>query len=346
MNTFFIIISTLISSFFFIKFFFPISINIGLTDRPTTRKTHSGQIPLIGGIVVFLTSAINSILFLPITQQLNLFFIASAMAVFFGALDDKYDVTIRIKAITIFIISSIMIYGSNIYISNFGNLLSFGEIRIGFFGVFATFLIFSFVIHSYTSIDGIDGQLASLSIVSHFSLAVLFQLYGNEGYHIYLYVIVSALIPPLYFNITNLTKAQNKIFMGEAGGWFLGLSFVFFATLGSQGESAIFKPITAIWLTIVPIMDNIYIIFRRISKGQSPFKPGRDHIHHTLQRYGFSSTQVLLIVSVLSIFSCLIGILGEILAIPEYLMFSFLIAYFILYFTIQNYFINSNQSIN
>ncbi len=84
---------------------------VGLVDKPNERKTHSGHIPLIGGISIFISVLAASLIWLPDTLELRMFLIASAMMVLIGALDDKYDISVRIRIVGQIIIASLMIYG-------------------------------------------------------------------------------------------------------------------------------------------------------------------------------------------------------------------------------------------
>ena len=107
-------------AFLAIKLFKPLAVDVGLVDKPNARKHHEGQIPLIGGISIFAAVLAASLLWLPDTLELRMYLIASAMMVFIGALDDKYDLKVRIRIVGQIIIASLMIYGVGGYISNLG----------------------------------------------------------------------------------------------------------------------------------------------------------------------------------------------------------------------------------
>jgi UDP-GlcNAc:undecaprenyl-phosphate GlcNAc-1-phosphate transferase len=125
--------------------------------------------------------------------------------------------------------------------------------------------------------------------------------------------------------------------MGDAGSMFLGLTVVWLLTIGSQGENPAFRPVTALWLVAIPLMDMASIMNRRIKKGQSPFLADREHLHHIFMRAGFSAREALLIITCFSIFLSAIGIVGEIYEIAEHIMFlGFLIIYFIYSISIQH----------
>ena len=54
-------------------------------------------------------------------------------------------------------------------------------------------------------------------------------------------------------------------------------------------------------------MDMVAIMVRRIRRGDSPFKPDREHLHHIFQRIGFSSHQTLFAICLLaSVLPCLV----------------------------------------
>ncbi len=333
------ILATAITAFFFafmaIKFFKPVAIEIGLVDKPNERKQHSGHIPLIGGISIFLAVLAASLLWLPNTLELRMYLIASAMMVFIGALDDKFDLRVRVRIVGQIIIASLMIYGVGGYISNLGNLFGFGDVTLGPLGIIFTYVGIIVVINAYNMIDGIDGLIGSLSINTFTSIAILFIMSGQTDYLSYPLILATATVPYLIFNLELfdkfLDKKCRKIFMGDAGSMFVGLSVIWLLTMGTQGEHASFRPVTALWVCAIPLMDMLAIVVRRYKNGKSPFKPDRDHLHHILQRAGLSSSQTLVAISIVAVFMSMIGLVGEYFNIDDSIMLLSFIAMFIIY---------------
>ncbi|MEL0641511.1 hypothetical protein V6260_12920 [Pseudoalteromonas aliena] len=101
---------------------------------------------------------------------------------------------------------------------------------------------------------------------------------------------------------------------------------------GSQSAERAFSPVTALWLAAVPIIDAISTILRRVKKGQSPFKPDREHLHHILLRLGFSSRQALVVICFISALFAVVGVLGDVFNVPEYIMFYAFILLTVLYY--------------
>jgi UDP-GlcNAc:undecaprenyl-phosphate GlcNAc-1-phosphate transferase len=319
-------------AFIAIKVFKPIAIDVGLVDKPSARKHHDGQVPLIGGISVFAAVLAASLIWLPNTLELRMYLIASAMMVFIGALDDKFDLKVRIRIIGQLIVASLMIYGVGGYISNLGDLFGLGDVTLGPAGIIFTYVGIIVVINAFNMVDGIDGLIGSLSINTFTSIAILFIMSGQTDYVSYPLILATATIPYLIFNL-GLKKKAKKIFMGDAGSMFIGLSVIWLLTMGTQNAHASFRPVTALWICAVPLMDMLAIVVRRFKNGKSPFKPDRDHLHHIIQRLGYSSRQALIIISTLAVVMSVIGLVGEYFAIPDVIMltgFIFIFACYVL----------------
>jgi UDP-GlcNAc:undecaprenyl-phosphate GlcNAc-1-phosphate transferase len=335
------IIATAVTAFLFaflaIKFFNPVAIEIGLVDKPCERKQHSGHIPLIGGISIFLAVLAASLLWLPNTLELRMYLIASAMMVFIGALDDKFDLRVRVRIVGQIIIASLMIYGVGGYISNLGNIFGFGDVTLGPVGIVFTYVSIIVVINAYNMIDGIDGLIGSLSINTFTSIAILFIMSGQTNYLSYPLILATATVPYLMFNLgffeKFFKKECKKIFMGDAGSMFVGLSVIWLLTMGTQGEQASFRPVTALWICAIPLMDMLAIVVRRYKNGKSPFKPDRDHLHHILQRAGLTSRQALISISTAAVAMSIIGLVGEYCKVPDVVMltgFIFTFAFYVM----------------
>ena len=330
-----VLISTLTAfcfAYIAIKFFKPVAIEVGLVDKPSERKKHAGHIPLIGGISIFMAVLMASLLWLPNTLELRMYLIASAMMVFIGAVDDKFDLKVRIRIIGQLIVASLMIYGVGGYISNLGDLFGLGNVTLGPVGIVFTYVGIIVVINAFNMVDGIDGLIGSLSINTFASIAILFIMSGQHDYVSYPLILATATIPYLIFNL-GLARKAKKIFMGDAGSMFIGLSVIWLLTMGTQNEQASFRPVTALWICAIPLMDMLAIVVRRYKKGKSPFKPDRDHLHHILQRVGYSTQQALIIISTLAVAMSVIGLAGEYFAIPDVIMltgFIFIFACYVL----------------
>jgi len=323
-----------------IKVLLPLAPHIGLVDIPNERKNHDGAIPLIGGISIYTGVLIASTLFIEQNQILNLYFISSALLVFIGTMDDIYDLSVAPRMIFQGIVATIMVFGGGLYISDLGNLFGGGQLDLGYYGMIFTMLACITAINAFNMIDGIDGLAGSMSIITIMSVAILSSMSDNSQNILLPLILVVATIPYLFYNVSTRNPRGKKIFMGDAGSMFMGLTVIWLLTIGTQNSAesnSVFRPVTALWIIAIPLMDMFAIMIRRIRKGISPFKADNGHLHHICMRLGLTSRQALWAISALSIAFALIGILGELFLIPESVMLALFVVAFIGYsFAIQH----------
>jgi UDP-GlcNAc:undecaprenyl-phosphate GlcNAc-1-phosphate transferase len=97
------------------------------------------------------------------------------------------------------------------------------------------------------------------------------------------------------------------------------------------------RPITAVWIIGLPLMDMAAIMYRRARKGQSVLKPDRGHLHNIFMRAGLSSRRSLAAILLMGCGYAAVGISSEILNVPEYIMFwGFVLGLLIYSVVIQN----------
>jgi len=335
------LLSILIVAFFVsvltIKVLLPLAPHIGLVDLPNSRKNHDGAIPLIGGISIFTGVLISCSLFLENSQLINLYLISAALLVFIGTIDDIYDLSVAPRIIFQALVACLMVFGAGIYIHDFGNLFSFGVVDIGSFGMIFTLLACMVSINAFNMVDGIDGLAGSMSIISLSSIVTLNILNSNTDFILLPLVIIVATAPFLFYNVSRRNPRGKKIFMGDAGSMFMGLTVMWLLTINSQGEDSSFNAVTALWIIAVPLMDLLTVMYRRAKSGVSPFRADNGHLHHILLKTGYSSRQTLLIISVLAISLSMIGIMGEMYKLPDWIMLNSFIVLFLVYANVIMY---------
>jgi len=236
------------------------------------------------------------------------------------------------------LVASLMIFGVGTYISEFGNLFSLGDISIGPMGVVFTYLAILVTINAFNMIDGLDGLLGMQSLNTLGAIAILFLISGNVADLNYPLILSVAVLPYLAFNLGLFSSTKSKkIYMGDAGSMFIGLSVIWLLSKGTQGETISFSPVTALWITAIPLMDMLAIVMRRVRKGNSPFKPDRDHLHHICIKFGLSPNNTLALITSISTILSAIGILGFVWQVSEFTMLALFILVFILYSRVLKY---------
>lgn len=313
-----------------IPLFTQLATKIGLLDIPDQRKQHAGAIPLTGGVAVFTGTGTASLIALPFSHDLFIYLLCAGLILALGVIDDLKNLPAHIRLWFQASIALIMSLGSDNYIESLGNLLGFGEVQLGLFGYMITIVAVIGAINAFNMLDGIDGLSGSVALTSFAGLALL--LSSSSSNMILSLILIAALIPYLAVNLGLFCK--QKIFLGDAGSMLIGFTVVWLLIQGSQpiaNEQNSFRPVTALWLIAIPLMDMAAIMIRRIKKGLSPFAADRDHIHHRLMQIGFSAKQTLLIIISASSLFIGIGITSERMNLPEYSMLMAFLAIFVLY---------------
>jgi len=199
-------------------------------------------------------------------------------------------------------------------------LVIWGDIRLtsfyGIFGVFelpyiisVIFTIFTIlvIVNSFNLIDGINGLAAGITIQSALAFGIWFYMVDeNSQLALLAFTLIGALVSFLRYNL-----APSKIFMGDTGSLLLGIIMSVLAInfIEINGHSAgqhtfMSGPALAMGVLAYPLFDLLRSFTIRLSKGQSPFVPDRNHVHHILLENGFSheaSTVIIVLFNLLII---------------------------------------------
>ncbi|KPJ90243.1 MAG: hypothetical protein AMJ53_14285, partial [Gammaproteobacteria bacterium SG8_11] len=169
---------------------------VGLIDRPCDRKRHCGEVPLIGGLAIFLAFLIALVTSTLSVSQYSILLIGCTLLVVVGVLDDINW-------------GGVVLYDLGV-LSFDGSLFTLGSLAIPF-TIFATVG----VINAVNMSDGIDGLCGSLTLVALTGLAVATYLAGASESFMTISILMSAVAAFLLFNIRYPTRARALVFLGD-----------------------------------------------------------------------------------------------------------------------------------
>ncbi|MGI2219945.1 UDP-N-acetylglucosamine--undecaprenyl-phosphate N-acetylglucosaminephosphotransferase [Shewanella oncorhynchi] len=323
-------------SFISLLVFRKIAKKIGLVDKPNERKHHTGQVPLVGGVSVFFSMMLILLLNSELLLAPHLYAGCSLILVAIGVIDDRYDISFKLRLIVQAGISILMIVLGERSLHNLGYLMGSEALQLPELASYVLTLVAVIgAINAFNMVDGIDGLLGGLASVTFGGLGLLFYWHGMANSALFCALLVTAMLPYITLNLGFPFGQRFKVFMGDAGSIFIGFTVIWLLIVASQGERATaIRPVTALWLIALPLMDMVCIMIRRIRKGQSPFKPDREHLHHICQRIGLSPFQSLLAICAAATLMAGIGIWSELAKIDEYIMFFAFLLTFVAYFTV------------
>ncbi len=269
-------------------------------EKAPDRKFQKKPLPLLGGLGIF--SAFFLVLFLSLKFKflilpfefkhlLGLFF-ASLVLMIGGFFDDKYNLkpwqTIipPLIACLVVILSGIGIKVINNPIG--GGLLYLNQLETIFF----TFFWLLILMYATKLLDGLDGLVAGLTGISSLLIALfcLFSLFAQPEMAKISLILTGAVSGFLIFNFY-----PAKIYLGEGGSLFCGFILGVLAIISGSKVAITFL------IVGLAVLDLFVTFFRRVLKGQSPFKADLGHLHHQLLKQGFSGRQTVIFYWVLSL---------------------------------------------
>lgn len=273
-----------------------------------SRDMHSRPTPRIGGVAMFLGFVASLLIAAPIgwfdvvfsdPTPIIAISVAALIITAVGFLDDIYDLDWTLKLAGQFIAAAVLAWNGVQIVS----LPIFG-ITVGSFGVSFVVTVFLAVLimNAVNFIDGLDGLVAGVVLI------------GTAVFFVYSYLLAQEVSPTNYFNLASMLSAivigmclgflphnwhVAKIFMGDGGALLLGLLMTTSAlTVTGQIDPASIKRtdlvpailplILPISILLLPLLDFVLAVLRRLAAGKSPFAADRLHLHHRLQDFGHS----------------------------------------------------------
>ena len=276
-------------------------------DRPDgERKLHRHPVPYFGGLAILVGFVISVLTFsLTMTGTVSTgiaVMVVGGMGIcFVGVLDDMYDIPPLAKLACQIVISAFCaVFGGAIeYTALFGKTLVFGV-----FSVPITVLWMVLIINAVNLIDGLDGLAGGVSALESFALLVTSAVMGNP-----VCIIASAALCGAVLGFLPHNANRATIFMGDAGSMLIGYLMACISVFGLFKAQALFSIVVPAMIFALPLMDTVIAFFRRLAKGQSPFKADRAHLHHKLIDNGFTPKQSVVAIYCASAVFCVASIL-------------------------------------
>jgi len=273
-----------------------LAFKIGAVDVPKdNRRMHKQPIPLIGGLGIFVSFFVSTLLFI---EQIDLKLIGMLLGmlviVALGIIDDIRELSAKKKFL------------GQILASLFPILLG---VRIDFIMIlgepyhFQTWLSVLFTViwivgitNAINLIDGLDGLACGISVISSFCLVLTAVISSSQGNIALLALLLAgACLGFLPFNAN-----PAKIFMGDTGAMMLGYALSTISVMGVFKFNALVSFLVPFLILGLPASDTLTSIIRRILHKKNPFAPDRGHLHHKLIDMGFSHRASVLILYAIS----------------------------------------------
>jgi UDP-GlcNAc:undecaprenyl-phosphate GlcNAc-1-phosphate transferase len=303
----------------------PLAIAVNLIDRPGGRKSHVGEVPVVGGLGMLLGMVLGMGLVPLPDSTVGALLAACAILVTVGLIDDRFGLSPWTRLPVQVAATVVLIVGTQAVVVTLG--APFGEeIRVGGALSFAfTALITVAAINAFNMLDGMDGLAGALAMVALASLAILAHDGGVAAALLASMVIMGAVAAFLVSNLPISLNRDVRCFMGDSGSTLLGFCVAWLCIVVSQGPVPAARPITMLWIVALPLFELVWTVIRRTIRGISPFKPDNGHLHHLVLQAGFGVRGAFVLFVVLAALLASFGIAVDRLGMPDSWSFILLI---------------------
>lgn len=281
-------------------------------DKIDDRKIHAADTPRLGGIGMFSSFVLVSTVALVVASANSNFHASGSLLRIIGLavglllihavglIDDFTNIRAIVKLIGQILAASI-VAASGITI----NSLSFGgfstitggpgagvvSLNLGLFAYPVTVLWIIGLSNAMNLVDGLDGYAGGISATAALFLGVAATVDANAIQAVLSFVLFGAIIGFLAFNFP-----PARIFMGDSGSLFLGFAVAVIPLIPGERGARTMSLVVPISLLLIPILDTIYAIVRRVRQRRPIYSPDRGHLHHKLLELGLPTRTILAIV--------------------------------------------------
>jgi len=317
---------------------------LGVVDSPDgVRKVHKGNIPLGGGICLFLPLASCFYLFpefsSSVSDDIKIIGLCSLLILFIGLADDIKSLPISVRLIGQIIASWLIIIMTDLYVKDLGDLFGLGNIYLGELGIPITIFMVVGVTNAFNMLDGMDGLVSLVSLCCFLSLSILSYYSGSSSIEINL--LSTVLFIFLLFNL-GLFKREWKIFLGDSGAMWIGFLISWTLIYLSGDQDKLIEPVSALWIILLPLIDALSTFIERVKAGKPIFSGDRAHIHHLLLAAGFKKWKVLVLILFVTFLSCSFIVFTTFYSVKEYYLFYGFLTLWLFYYLLLKYPLSKN----
>ena len=278
------------------------------------RDVHSVPIPRLGGVSMLLGFGAATLVasVLPFSRQmfdgpeLKGILYGAIIVCIVGAIDDVKELDWLLKLAGQLLAAGIMAFqGVQLFSLPLGETLVLpGPLLVGltiFFVILAT--------NAVNFVDGLDGLatgIVGIAALSFFAYAYLIARSYSPPNVFTSAAFISAALVGVCMGFLPHNFHPARIFMGDSGALLLGLllAAAMISITGTvTGSEVSTNPTAALLLPLVvpasilllPVLDVVLAVVRRTRRGQSPFKPDAQHLHHRMLMWGHGHRRAVLL---------------------------------------------------
>ena len=258
---------TLISIYICNKF----NILINSTGNIHQKFTSSNNVPLIGGLIIFLFLLIEVN---DLGLKVFIFFIFIV-----GLLSDikKFN-SPKLRLFTQSLLIIIFIYHYEIYLVSTNIIFLDYFLKDYLFSIIFTSFCILIIVNGSNFIDGVNTLVLGYYLILSCSLFYLSSKGYIVNFDLKIEYLAAVLFSLFVFNFF------NKLYLGDSGSYLLGFIFSI-GLVQFYIENIDISPFFIILLLWYPAFENLFSVIRKSKFNRSPIKPDTNHLHQLIYYY-------------------------------------------------------------
>lgn len=309
----------------------PLAEATGLVDTPNARKRHTGDVPVVGGVAIFLGVFFSAMVGSELSRNVDVILSMAALMCIVGVVDDRFDLKPWVRLLAHLTAAVILVLGTGYTVDSFGAFLGFAEFDLGMLASPFTIVACVALINACNMLDGMDGLAGGAALVAFGAMSIIAMSADLSGAALVSLAMVGAIAGFLLFNLPANFNRRVRTFMGDAGSTVVGFTLAAVALVLVQPDRANLPPVYVLCFVPIPIFELFTSTIRRLLNGHSPLHADNGHFHHRLLNAGFSVRLIFFIYFMTSLAGATLGLLAYHLHVAEWVIFLGFVASFALW---------------
>lgn len=267
-----------------------------IMDVPNARSSHAVPTPRGGGVAIVI-AFLMALVAISVKgggglHELVALGGSGALIAIIGFMDDHGHIAARWRLLGHFLAAAWAL----VWLGGFPAIQVLGwQLDLGWFGAFFALFYLVWLLNLYNFMDGIDGIASIEAICVCLGACSLYWVGGFEQLLLLPLLLAMAVFGFLYWNFP-----PARIFMGDAGSGFLGITLGVLSLQAAWTSSQLFW----CWLILlgVFIVDATYTLIRRLSRGDKVYEAHCSHAYQFASRLYGKHLPVTLAVGALNLF--------------------------------------------
>jgi UDP-GlcNAc:undecaprenyl-phosphate GlcNAc-1-phosphate transferase len=281
-----------------VRLLFP---KFNLLDNPKAYGFNRAPVPYSTGIVIALIYLVSAFYYVSDFRMYIGVLLGVMLLVGTCFVDDYKKLPPLLRLFVQFVAASIVVFfGAKVL--EITNPIGGDPILLGGFAFVVSVLWIVTLTNLMNFLDGVSGLTSGVGSIGFW---VIFLLSAWPGQHItdQTFVMYGSLTLAIACSVFAFFEFYPpRILIGDSGTMLIGFMLGVFSLINGG------KLATVALVLLIPILDGIWIICRRLYNKKSPFKGDLEHMHYKLLKIGFSERKILFLYLGLSILFGLIAV--------------------------------------